>query len=310
MTVLAGWLEAADIPFNIRGSILEIPMSSTPSVERELKLEITDDNAGLYTASIDKALPAFWELTERAGYGRPEVINRGVAPAGVRYKDDPELVAMRHREFRQVANLPEHVYRNENYQRIIAWYCGRFFRTNYHLCQCAGYDVDDIKTYAWLYLTNFYGRWRHLDKDVQDDTGYGNGKMFCSYLQQRLYSDLKPLLIRKSRNIVIDAETAELGTNVEFRAQYDDAESDGRAVQVAVRSEPEIDINDLISDMDHEEAIEVLAKAIERGVPGAQRQLEEHQADCLECGGRILCCDDVTDDAPVDEERGTAHTPG
>ena len=308
MTVLAGWLEAADIPFNIRGPYLEITMATPPGMERDLKVEITDENAGRFTAPLEKSLPAFWELTERAGYGKPEVIDRGEAPAGVRFNDDPELVAMRHREFRQVANLPAHVYQDPDYQRIISWYCGRFYRSNLRLCQCAGYDVDDIKTYAWLYLTNFYGRWRHLDKGVHDDKGYGNGKMFCSYLQQRLYSDLKPLLIRKSRNIVIDAETAELGTNVEFRAQYDDGDSDGRAVQVAVRMEPEVDIDELISDLSHDEAIEVLEGAIERGVPGAQRQLAAHRADCLECGDRILCGEDGF--TGVDEGHESAHTQG
>lgn len=295
MTVLAGWLEAGAIPFNIVGSTIEVG---------EAKVEITDENAGRYTATLDKALPAFWELTEKAGYGRPEVIQRGEAPDGVRYKDDPELVAMRHREFRTVANLPDRVYKDENYQRIIAWYCGRFFRTNFHLCQRAGYDVDDIKTYAWLYLTNFYGRWRHLDKDVHDEKGYGNGKMFCSYLQQRLYSDLKPLLIRKSRNIVIDGETAELGTNIEFRSQYEGDEE--RPTMVAVAIEPEINVNDLLDDVGHDESIEMLESAVARGVSGAQRSLAEHRADCVECGDRVLCGEDPLS---PDADGGTAHTP-
>lgn len=288
LTVLAGWLEAAAIPFVIDGSTLEI--TAAAEAVDVVKAEINDENASRYTAALEKSLPAFWELTERAGYGRPQVIDRGVAPDSVRYKDDPELVAMRHRELRQVANMPEHVYKDENYQRIIAWYCGRFYRTNFHLCQRAGYDVEDIKSYALLYLTNFYGRWRHLDKETRDEKGYGNGKMFCSYLQQRLYSDLKPLLIRKSRNIVIDAETAELGTGVEFRQQYEG--DDERPTQVAVQSEPEIDVNDLIDELTHDEAVEKLEVAIARGVPGAQRAMAEHRSDCIECGDRIMCQDE------------------
>lgn len=279
-TVLAGWLEAAEVPFKINGDSIIIGGKDGdfgPDAEALADL----------AAPLDKAMPAFWVLTERAGYGRPVVVDRGSAPDGVRYNDDPELVAMRHREFRQVANLPDHVYKDQNYHRIINWYCNKFFRSNYRLCQHAGYEVEDVKTYAWLYLTNFYGRWRHLDRKAFDAKSYSNGKMFCSYLQQRLYSDLKPLLIRKSRNIVIDAETAELGTGIGFSPQFEDGEE--HSIQVATASAPEIDIEAYLDDLSHDEAVTKLQAAAEVGITGAQRKLVEHRADCIDCSEYVGC---------------------
>lgn len=294
-TVLAGWLEAAKIPFQF----------TTPTQIRlgETDVEIDEAVAAKLTARHDQAMAAFWALTETAGFGRPIVVDRGVAPAGVRYKDDPELVAMRHREFRQVANPSEELFRNPNYQKIVNWYCTKFFRANFYLCQQTGYEIEDIKTYAWLYLTNFYGRWRHLDRETFSKEGYGNGKMFCSYLQQRLYSDLKPLLIRKSRNIVIDTETAELGTNMEFMPQFEGGEDD-RANLVAVALPPEIDLEALLEDLDHDDAISRLEALAEEGFSGAMRRLLEHRAACMDCsekhGGEVICYQQDDESEPSD----------
>lgn len=283
VTVLAGWLEAAAVPFEMAAPTSLLIKGKSESFQ----IEIDDANAGELTGSLDRAMPAFWLVTERAGYGRPEVVQRGEAPKGVRYKDDPEMVAMRHREFRQVANLPAHVYENTHYKKIITWYCTKFYRANLYLCQASGYEVEDIKTYAWLYLTNFYGRWRHLDRETFGEAGYGNGKMFCSYLQQRLYSDLKPLLVRKARSIVIDAETAELGTGVEFMTQYEDG--DERPVHVAVAVVPELDLEALFEDLGHDEAVGKLLAAIEDGLAGASRRLADHRADCVDCCEQVIC---------------------
>lgn len=290
-TVLAGWLEAAEIPF-------QFPTPTSISIDG-LDVEIDDPLSVALTAPLDRAMETFWSLTERAGHGRPVVVNRGQAPGGVRYKDDPELVAMRHREFRQVANPGDALYRDPHYQRIINWYCTKFFRANFYLCQQAGYETDDVKTYAWLYLTNFYGRWRHLDRETFSKEGYGNGKMFCSYLQQRLYSDLKPLLIRKSRNIVIDAETAGLGTNMEFRPQYEGG--DESPTMVAVPLPPEVDFDVLIEDLnsDHDGSIVKLEEAAGRRVPGAQQHFSDHIGICVECSekyGQGVTCSSEDED--------------
>ncbi len=290
LTVLVSWLEAAKVPFTITGA----QALTVSGKSGEFPVEIVSGRPTIATqicakdlvAPLDKALEIFWVVTEKAGFGRPKVVDRGPAPDRVKHKDDPELVAMRHREFRQVPNLPDHVYKDPNYQKIITWYCLRFFRGNQQLCQHVGYEVDDIKTYAWLYLTNFYGRWRHVDKGTGKGE-YGNGKMFCSYLQQRLYSDLKPLLVRKSKNIVVDTETAELGTNIEYVAQY--AQGEDGASMVAVGRPQEQDPEQMLEEMEHDAMISLLELAVERQVSGAQKRLTDHRSGCLECSHGVSC---------------------
>lgn len=292
LTILSGWLEAARISFRISGPdslIIEGP-------DREFKVQITNGPtsdtaicATDLTGPAAEAMEAFWAITEKTGFGRPTVIDRGEAPESVRFSDDPELVAMRHREFRQVANLPSHIYKDPNYQKIISWYCINFFRNNHQLCRDTGYEIDDIKTYAWLYLTNFYGRWRHMDsvEGHEDKRVYGNRKMFCSYLQQRLYSDLKPLLVRKSRSIVIDKESAELGTNVEYCDQFPD--QDGPPVPVPVSLPQEADPEALLDAMSHDSLMELLQRAVDRNIHGADKKLQEHKADCQDCSPQAIC---------------------
>jgi len=294
LTIIASWLEAAAIPFKITGGDSLV----VEGKEREFPFQIASGVpttgsticASDLTAPIGKALDTFWAITEKTGFGRPQVVKRGVAPGAVRFGDDPELVAMRHREFRQVANLPAHIYKDPNYQKIITWYCIRFFRSNASLCSQIGYEIEDIKTYAWLYLTNFYGRWRHIDAKVGD-----NGKMFCSYLQQRLYSDLKPLLIRKSRNIVVDIETAELGMNVEFRDQYESHDGKERSTPVAVALGQDRDLEQEMEGLSHDRLVEILDQLETDGVRGVIRFRDDHRRECMDgCNDRSDCEDNFT----------------
>ncbi len=291
LTILVGWLEAAKVPFQVTGP----EQVTVQGKGGDLPVRVAEDEpstgdvirAADMTAPPEKALAVFWIVTEKAGFGKPQVLSRGISVDGrVRYSDDPELVAMRHREFRQVANLPEHVYKDPNYRKIIAWYCIRFFRLNGELCHRIGYEIEDIQTYAWLYLTNFYGRWRHLDATPGE-----NGKMFCSYLQQRLYSDLKPLLIRKAKNIAVDSETAGLGQNVEYRTQYNSKDGDSAGFEfVAIRQNPELaGYEQMMDDMEHGDLLALLTKLQSGGDMKARRLLLLHQSECMDCACRVEC---------------------
>jgi hypothetical protein len=287
VTILSGWLEAANVPFEVNGSTGLLVRGK----EGEFVVDISETYklgsilAADLVAPIEKSIPCFWNVTEKAGYGKPQVLNcRGASPEKVKYSNNPELIAMRHREFRQVANLPLHVYQDVEYQRIIGWYCRRFFDGNKDLCHRVGYDKEDIKTYSWLYLTNFYGRWRHMDADP-----HSNHKMFCSYLQQRLYSDLKPLMVRKAKSTSVDLETASIGQNVDFAHQYASDGGEGSVVPVAVARPQEFELQGAMDSMDHDDLIDILKSMVNNGNSKVKRFLTMHREECMDCCTRVEC---------------------
>lgn len=297
LTILVGWLDATKVPYSLEADLeKDLTVGTLP-----VKISAVTD----ITAPLDKALKVFWSITEAAGYGRPQPVDRGTPrcmrchqpleveatkclnvecqanqPQRVKFEDAPELVAIRHREFRQTANLPDSVYQDDDYKRIMKWYCYNFHRRNLRLCQDMAFDVEDLETYAMLYLTNFHGRWRKIGAKKGE-----NGKMFCSYLQQRFYSDLLPLLKRKSQNILADEETVDLGLDIHHVKQY--GAEDDRGAPCAVKNDQELDIWQEIRNLRHGDLLKILRQKSSEAEGEvrikATQLLHQHWMACQTC---------------------------
>lgn len=313
LTILVSWLDAVKVPYELSSSTdRDLTVGAVPvKIVVDRPTAGTDIRADDLTAPLDKALKVFWTITEAAGFGKPRPVDRGIhrclrchqplaedaetcpnidcraeSPNKVKAEDAPELVAIRHREFRQVANLPASVYHNDDYKKIMKWYCHKFYRHYMQLCQDMAFDVDDLETYAMIYLTNFYGRWRKIDSKKGE-----NGKMFCSYLQQRFYSDLLPLLKRKSQSIVVDEETVSLGLDIHHVKQYEsgqDSERGSAATFCAVKNDQESDVFQEIAELDHDEFLDILqSKSGTDSEPEVRRKAVEllyrHWMSCQTC---------------------------
>jgi hypothetical protein len=306
LTILVGWLDAVKVPYRLdQAADRDLTVGEIP-----VKIVVDQPTAGTairaddLTAPLDKALKVFWTVTEAAGYGRPQPVDRGARrcmrchqeltdekicpnpdcgttrPDRVKSEDAPELVAIRHREFRQVANLPASVYADDDYRRIMEWYCHKFYRNNLRLCQNMAFDVSDLETYAMIYLTNFHGRWRKINAKKGE-----NGKMLCSYLQQRFYSDLLPLLRRKAANILVDEETIDLGLDIHHVRQYGEG---GEMSLCAVKNESEVDVWSEVEDLDHDELLRTLRHQFIAGYESdirsaARKMLGQHWTTCQAC---------------------------
>lgn len=226
LTILVSWLEATRTPHQVKNGdpTVDVLIGDTPYL-------ITENDLGL-VAPIDKALPIFWGITERAGVGKPKPQFRPQFVGSLLPHEDNDLVAMRHTEFRRVPNNPE-VFLREDYKKIVSWAVSRFYRFNRQQLKQLGYEPEDLKTYAWLYVMNFHGLWRNVHA-----TDKQNGANLCSYLHQRLFRDFRKLIDRKCQNVLIDAETASLAMNFDIVPQWDrDDNSNGRRNHVAVSIE-------------------------------------------------------------------------
>lgn len=315
LTIMSSWLSAVKIPhevdikqgvFLIGGKRVNVLADNEVQPQDGVSILAKD-----LTAPLEHAVNAFNNVTESVGFGRPQPVDRGSRrctscshplnvedekcqncktdiPDRIRFTNSPELVAMRHSEFRQVSNPPHSVYQDGDYQRIMKWYCINFYRKNMRLCQGMGYDINDLMTYAMIYLANFWGKWRHLDATPNE-----NGKMFCGYLNQRFFGELLSILKRKSRNILVDEETVDMGNNVYHVPQFENNSGtnlgrDGMYLET-VKGESEPEYEAILANMPHDDHVELLAEAIKkRGVRAnvkneAIRRLSEHWLHCFIC---------------------------
>lgn len=118
------------------------------------------------------------------------------------YKENFELVAMRHREFRKVDNpTTEELL---VYAPVIEKAISRFVFVNRSLMSRFGLEREDLRTYAQVWTCNYLGLYR-LPGGVLE-----NGGKLYAHLFQRL-ANFVDLLVKKNRDCVPDAATAHLG---------------------------------------------------------------------------------------------------
>lgn len=210
------WLTAAGIsyrPSKAPGHDLTIVKSDG----QELELAVTSDPATtpndalvvlasiVTNRKIRLAVDAFHEITEAAGYGRPEPMDRGpLPPKKLNFHNDFELVSMRHSEFRRVPNPT--TADMKHYKGVIERTAWAFLRSNHELCVGHGLEIGDLITYAQVWTCNYLGLYV-----VPSPTNNDNEKLLHCHLMQR-FSNFRDLLYQKGRGIFVTPEDVHIAT--------------------------------------------------------------------------------------------------
>jgi len=155
---------------------------------------------------VDHAMEAFRGLCERLGWKNlPPPVDRGKIPQKrVAAKDDFDLRVLRHRDFHRVPNPAPH--RLESYKKMMEYELVTFVYRNQDLCRNIGFDVDDLRTYAQVWVSIFIGR-DEIKAEEGRDTHAENQKKARSYVRQRLFEMSE--LIRRKRDQAIQTVSAE-----------------------------------------------------------------------------------------------------
>lgn len=146
------------------------------------------------------AMAAFHSVTSAAGYGTPDpmALRGEEPPTKLHFKDNFELVAMRHKEFRRVPNPSTEDL--TALDPIINRAVNRAMYVNAWALQRNGLTADDLKTYARLWTCNFLGLYKSPDPTYQDD-----GRKLYAHLCQR-FLNFAEVLARKERSVVPDID--------------------------------------------------------------------------------------------------------
>lgn len=227
------------------------------------------------------------------------------------YKENFELVAMRHREFRKVDNPTTEELRV--YAPVIEKAISRFVFVNRNLMGRFGLEREDLRTYAQVWTCNYLGLYR-LPGGVLE-----NGGKLYAHLFQRL-GNFVDLLVKKNRDCVPDIATAYLGqTGLPFleagrqfgnRTEEDDPSADTGLFDKGhhvLRPEAEEDAGEVELDpaqrrkaakktlklklgaLSHERLLELLVEAAGNDAlcptarSEASKQLRMHRRKCPSC---------------------------
>lgn len=219
MTVAFSWLKAVGIPVRPSGKTGQMVVNRKDG--REMGVAIVDENAPSATttpqtdlrisvrdigsARRETALREFHKITEAAGYGSPIPVDRGEAPKKRVYGDDFFLRVSRHQEFRQAPNpTNEQVAR---YKPILDRACKSFLSKNNKLCTMNGLELDDLNTYAMVWLCNFLHRMEIQGDSVE--TQQENARILTIQLRQRFF-EMYQQLLASTRRCTPNADIARL----------------------------------------------------------------------------------------------------
>lgn len=220
---LESWLDAVGIahfPPSVPGADLMVETANGPTIPVSVvvgKATLPNDpnfvvlnGYNLLDRDLPKSFGEFHNLTQIAGYGQPEPVNRGPAPdkKKLSIEEYPVDVLCRHREFRQAPNLPTSAY--DPYRSLIQKFTRHFYNVNKRLCTSTGYDADDLQQYALMFATAFLHHTKLLGEGREEE----NQKMMLTFLRQR-FAEFHERLTNLVRNMVPDEEAAVMNTPVD-----------------------------------------------------------------------------------------------
>lgn len=224
VNILRSWLKSVGIanrPSTVPGFDLSVSVAGGGDLEVQVcrRKDETMPGQGVQVLASDitgknlaRALSAFWRVTDAAGLDRVKPFERGAEPEPnakgnprkLHYRDDEFLVAIRHTEFRRAPNPdPE---RFAHYKATMEKTSWAFLRLNFELCARHGVGIDDIMTHARCYVVNFCTRY-----ETPEEVFHDNERKCYAYIRQRLNSDFLPILRKKERSMIPDAETVSIG---------------------------------------------------------------------------------------------------
>ena len=331
---LRSWLGAVKIPFEpMTGQNgVDLVVTSPEGVAIELQLHTTESppapktaiviEAGALTGrDIQAALDLFGDLTEMLGYERRMPVNRGPLPEKkAHYSDSPELVALRHNEFRRVPNPSNETLRS--HQKVVTRTAWQFFRGNATFCRDNMLEIGDLESYALVWTCNYIG----IHAMPNEDTSRNDRKL-TAYLHQR-FAEMRDTFSKKGKNVfpmLDDAFIAQYGVsfdNAMLAADYPDQQTTKKTYVVpssAILGVDEIDasyiernrkldtssasarkksadklLTESLQALGHDKMIEVLISTVEnsRLDPAARREarnrLRDHVGSCTGCTEALL----------------------
>jgi len=156
----------------------------------------------------NKALEAYYSITEATGWGRPNpLVDRGPEPQGKTH--DIHLLIIRHRELRSAPNLSEQVFK-EHYDREITFMVRALMTRSpgvRFVLQRAGETPETLFNICRLVACNFHHKYRDIrGSDDQNKT------WFRAHLKQRILNAVTQWK-RQERNVLPDEQTVAVALN-------------------------------------------------------------------------------------------------
>lgn len=307
-SVIASWSKAVGIESGVSekkginltlkgkdGKPLDVVISDgeTPTIDGSRVIVVKTDE--VLSCDLSVALAAFHAITEAAGFGKPVPVNRGEEPKGRRLNqtDDFDLIALRHKEFRAAPNLKAEDYKP--FEMVIQSACRAFYRKNYYACKEMMLEVDDLRTYALGWTTNYLHKYNLLS-GTQDE----NRKLLRTHLRQRFAEFAKNLHAKKA-DCIPTQETYHICTAGNVDGEVDDTVPmdddytkrhkvlDTRNAQARRVSARKL-LADSLAALPHDEMVEKLSYVALNpsfqnldAVDEAKYMLEEHRKTCPVC---------------------------
>lgn len=350
VNILRSWLTAVGIkhkPSKLQGYDICVEGRAGGEVQVQVAMggEEKSKEAGVQVLARDitgkrasKKLDAFWSVTDAAGFERRQPVDRGAEPEAnakgnprkLHYRDEFDLVAFRHTEFRWSPDPPAD--RWVRYKPTIEKVAWGFLKMNSRLAARHQFDIDDVLQYARVWVVNYCARY-----EVPNPLHNDNERKCYRYLQQRFNNDLRALLLKKERSTIPDAETVSIAlygapdSDPEVAWGWDerrDSERDDEVDPDYVARHCELDVStpqarrrsagkvlgELLSQLDHDQFVTTLRGAASStsidmtARKEASRLLRAHEAACEACGGTAapVAEVEVVEEAEVVESKKSA----
>ncbi|CAB4127297.1 hypothetical protein UFOVP75_126 [uncultured Caudovirales phage] len=298
--VLRSWLRATNIPFQDSPSTdLAVQKADGSWQDVTVALAGTERQPRAYIVHANDiahkknpiALMTFHALTNTLGHGKPLPVDRGPDIAQNALDHDFFLGAARHRDFRRSPNLPAAKYKE--YKDVMDSACRSFLSKNPKLCAFHGYEIDDLRTYAMIWVHIFVHKYEVI-KPTQKD-GTDNQRLCMKYLNNRFYQMFQMM----ERGKVLTAPPKEEVSALLYGQQMDDHMGElyvtphEEDIEVHVsredRSSTTENLRAKLSEMPHDQYVEHLTRIVAYPYQDvgtrrlANQRLKAHKADCPVC---------------------------
>lgn len=315
VNILRSWLQAVGIPCTVGKDAIDLYVghviggSIKVAVLREGKApagaDIVIEAHEMTGKRVEKALEAFYRVTDAAGWDRRQPVNRGEAPVAnekgnprkLNYKNEEFLVGIRHTEFRRSPNPPPD--RWQQYKKTMDVVVRSFWNYpgNEAFFRRQGFERQDLMQYARCFVVNFCGRYETATPLYCD-----NERKLHIYLRQR-FVDLLDMLRRKSVNASLDRDTFVISIfgDPNWHSGKDMFEEDvdeeyverHRELDVTTarrrRNSATAKLKELLQQLPHDQLLAKLEETSENDAldittqKEAERWLKEHRIGCIVC---------------------------
>lgn len=293
---IASWLTACNIPNQLGENGIDVVVKTHDGKDVNVVVLLDEndpapsDAVRILSSTItqrdrSKALDTFHQLTKMWGYGTPKPVNRGPDPGkNLCYKNEFELVAMRHSQFRRVNNptAEQFAYYRPTMEKAVH----HFMRYNHKMCKWNMLEFNDLMTYALVYTSNYLGLFRILKPSEGD-----NERLLYTYLLQK-FAEFAGVLLKKGRNCYPDYETCYIAMpkySMEPLQKEKPQKRETIKQRKLRKSEAVRILAEKLATFTHEQLLETLVGVIESKFqhPDARkeaaRQLKLHQKNCNAC---------------------------